>query len=97
MPHEIILKRKLEKELTEVEGYVYAFSGKNIYARDVELKSVHSVELTPKLLHNIAAGSISTPGAMDNYFTVRITNTATSGPSVEATGSFNLYFRAVGE
>ena len=97
MPHEVVLKKKKEKELTETEGYIYAFSGKKIYAKDVELKSLRAIVVTPKVLHRIAAASIGSWGVMGNYATIQLTNTATSGPSVEATGSYYLYYRAIGE
>ncbi|MEW6624555.1 MAG: hypothetical protein AB1420_15775 [Bacillota bacterium] len=97
MPHEVLLKRKFEKELSETEGYIYAFSGKKIRAKDVELKCVRAVQLIPKALHRIAAGSVGSEGMMDNFFTVLLTNTATAGPSVEAVGSYYLYYRAIGE
>jgi len=92
-----VLTRKLKKDLTETEGYVLVASSRNYKAGDVELKSVHAMEFTPQVLHRIAGCTIASPGLMDNYFRPLITNTATAGPSVEAVGSHDLYFRSIGE
>jgi len=85
------------KEVARIYGELEAASGEKIYAREMKLKTINTVSLLPEVLHRIAAAHVGSPGSIGNYFIVRITNTGTSGPSIEATGSHKLYFTVVGE
>jgi len=91
-------KEKLaNKEVTRVYGEVLSASGDKANASDFELKTIRAIDLTPKALHRIAAASIGSMGELGNYAVLRITNTATTGASVEATGSVPMNFVVIGE
>lgn len=91
-------KEKIQnKELTKVYGQIVAYSGEKVYAKDLELKSIRVLNVTPGSLWYIAGAQVASVGELDNYAHIRL---AAGSPLYTEIGSATrrtLNFVAIGE